>query len=437
MTIDSAPIFTKTIKPFEEAYSEELQEIISKPPHWLVQWGVTIFFMLTVLMISASWVIKYPDVVTVSFTLTANDAPRVVVVRNEGKLDRLLVKDGQKVEVGQTLALSESTADHFQVLRLANDIHRFNTSIRNGDWQSVYKIHIVDYTRLGELQTDFQTFAQKLSELKTFLDAGFYQQKRKLLEDDMVDLVEMEKNLIEQKALQKQEYDLGREEFSVQEKLHSERIIAPVEFKKEKAKLLTREIPLKTLASALIQNRTAQTAKRKEILELDNAAAQQKNDFLQALQTLQSSIEVWKQRFMLVAPVGGRVSFLEPLQEQQHLTVGQHLLTVEPTGHSYIGLVKVPQANIGKLAENQKVYVKLDGFPYREYGSIEGRLSALSVTTGADSVYWAYVNLPDQLTTKYGLSLQYRSGLQGVADIVTADRRLLERMISVVRDGGK
>jgi hypothetical protein len=320
---------------------------------------------------------------------------------------------------------------------IKSSVERFNNSIARNQWSAVNELHVQDYTQLGEIQNDFQAYTQKLAELKTFLSGGFYLQKRKLLLDDVNDLKEMEMNLSEQLALQKRDFDLGQDEFNVQEKLHRDKVIAPLEFKKEKARLLAREMPLKNLASTLIQNRSAQTAKQKEILELDNAVAQQKNGFQQSLQSLQSSVESWKQRFILIAPVAGRISFLAPWQEQQHLVAGQELLPVEPPRSNYQGLVKIPQANFGKLSEWQSVLVKLDGYPYREYGMVEGNLSRLSATPGRDSLYWAYVNLPHQLTTRYGRELPYHNGLKGTAEIVTAERRLVERLVSALRDGGK
>lgn len=425
------------VKPFPELHSEEVHEIISRPPHWLVRWGITLFFGLLLVLIAACWLIKYPDIVSTSFTLTASEAPRTVVIRSEGKLVKLLVQDGVSVNKGQVLAYSESTADHEQILQLGRDIEKFTNSIEHNRWASVNDLHIREYTKLGEIQNDFQGFTQKLSELKTFLSGGFYLNKRKLLLDDVNDLQALEKNLAEQLALQKRDFELGQDEFTVQEKLHKDKVIASLEYKREKAKLLAREMPLKNLSSAIIQNRSSQTAKQKEILELDNTITEHKNGFQQALQTLQSSVESWKQRYVLSAPVAGRVSFSAPWQEQQHVIAGQELLTVEPPTSNYQGLVKIPQANLGKLAEGQTILIKLDGYPYREYGMVEGNLSRLSMTPGKDSVYWGYVSLPNQLKTRYGHHLPYRNGLKGTAEIVTADRRLAERLISTLRDGGK
>ena len=44
--------------------SEEVQEILSNPPAWIVRWGITLIFMFTCIILALSFMIKYPDLVT-------------------------------------------------------------------------------------------------------------------------------------------------------------------------------------------------------------------------------------------------------------------------------------------------------------------------------------------------------------------------------------
>jgi multidrug efflux pump subunit AcrA (membrane-fusion protein) len=423
--------------PFPELHSEEVEEIVSRPPHWLVRWGITVFFIVTVLLGMATWWIRYPDIVTTPFTLTATNPPRVIVVRTEGKLAKLLIRDGQNVNKGQAVAYSESTAAPEQIVRLAESIEQISLSASRDQWASVIRYSNIQYTSLGEIQNDFQIFNQQLTELKSFLAGGFSLKKQKLLLDDKNDLSAMEHILIEQLVLQDKDLELAKDEFQIQEKLYQGKVISPLEYKREKAKVLSREMPVKNLGASLIQNRSAQTAKQKELLELENSIQERKSNFLQSLQTLRSSIEKWKLRYILTAPVAGTASFSAPWQEQQHLTLGQELMKIEPQSSSFQGLVKLPQANLGKVSQGQTVLIKMDGFPYREYGMLEGKLARLSVTPGKDTAFWAYVDLPNNLKTRYGKDLPYRNGLKGTAEIVTADRRLLQRLFSTLHHGVK
>ncbi len=332
---------------------------------------------------------------------------------------------------------SESTADHEQVLKLDTGLTELYNAITKSKWEQVNTSPIYGYTRLGELQNSFQIFYQQLDQLKTVLSGGYLIHKRQLLLEDLSDLKAMEATLTEQRGLQQQDFELAREEFKVQERLFKDKIIPLLEYNREKAKLLSREVPLKTIASSLIQNRTAQIAKQKELLELDNTVTQHKSSVIQALQTLRSGVETWKQNYVICAPLAGMLSFTEPLQEQQSIITGQELMTVEPTGHRLRGLVRIAQHNMGKITEGQKVLVKLEGYPYQEYGILNGVLTQLSTTPSRDSLYWGYVDLPEGLKTRYKKQLVYKNGMKGTAEIITKDRRLAERLFSIIRDGGR
>jgi multidrug efflux pump subunit AcrA (membrane-fusion protein) len=92
----------------------------------------------------------------------------------------------------------------------------------------------------------------------------------------------------------------------------------------------------------------------------------------------------------------------------------------------------VPQDKFGKILPGQKVLLKLAAYPFREYGTIEGRVD--SVIAGADSSgFTVKVSLVNGLTTNYRKQLTYRDGLAAEADIITADMRLSERLIKKIK----
>lgn len=425
-----------TTTAFRELRSEEVQEIISRPPQWILRWGMVLFFLVIVAGGFGTWLIRYPDIVSAPFSLTNADVPRKIIVRTDGKLLRLFVSDGQHVDVGEILGYSESIGDADQILKLQECIKKIYVVLRQENWNSIKHSNLQPYADLGELQPDFETFYQKFNTIRGVIDNGFYQKKRKLLVEDYDDLNAMSEVLREQHVLQGKDLELAEDEFRVQEKLYQNKVIANIEYKREKARRLAREIPLKNLASALLQNKAAKVAKQKEILELDNAMQEQKANFLQAVYSLNSSVAQWKKKYVLVAPVAGKISFSQPVHELEQFVNGQEIMTVEPLNTSYRGIVKLPQHNLGKIAVGQKVLIKLDGYPYREFGLIEGRLSQVSEVPDKDSVYWAYVELHRRLVTRYGRVLPYRNGLKGSAEIVTVDRRLAERFFSLITDGG-
>lgn len=49
-----------------ELRSEGVQDIISRSPSWMLQWGILLIFFVFLVLLGASWFIKYPDVITAS-----------------------------------------------------------------------------------------------------------------------------------------------------------------------------------------------------------------------------------------------------------------------------------------------------------------------------------------------------------------------------------
>jgi len=46
-----------------ELISDEVREIISYRPHWIIRKGNTIFLIVIVFLLGLTWFIKYPDIV--------------------------------------------------------------------------------------------------------------------------------------------------------------------------------------------------------------------------------------------------------------------------------------------------------------------------------------------------------------------------------------
>ena len=160
---------------------------------------------------------------------------------------------------------------------------------------------------------------------------------------------------------------------------------------------------------------------------------EERDKFLQALNSLQSAANTWKAKYVLTAPVAGRVFYPGTLQENQSVTTGQELLYVAPPNNGYVGELYVQQANAGKVAVGQDVLIKFAGFPYQEFGAVHGRITSIADIPMRDSVFLAKVTLPTGLTTTYGKSLVYKTGMTASADIITDDSRLIQKLFYQLR----
>lgn len=95
------------IKPAK--HSDEMEDLITAPPSWMLRWGVTVFLLLLVIAGGLSYYIRYPDVVPATVAIYSTDSSAPVAFRATGTM-RLLVKDHQDVQQGQPLAYIENSS---------------------------------------------------------------------------------------------------------------------------------------------------------------------------------------------------------------------------------------------------------------------------------------------------------------------------------------
>jgi len=150
---------------------------------------------------------------------------------------------------------------------------------------------------------------------------------------------------------------------------------------------------------------------------------------------IEGLIEKWKQTYLITAPISGKVSFSNIWNEQQFISTNQEALTIVP--EAGVGQLTakaiLPVENSGKVMSGQKVNIRLDGYPYQEFGIIESSLKSISLvpmTFDSDNPksYILEIGLPDSLVTTYNKTIPFRQEMQGVANIITEDRRVLERI---------
>ncbi|MFN5428869.1 MAG: HlyD family secretion protein, partial [Bacteroidota bacterium] len=76
---------------------------------------------------------------------------------------------------------------------------------------------------------------------------------------------------------------------------------------------------------------------------------------------------------------------------------------------------------------NQTVQLRIDSYPYQEYGYLNGRITYIS-DIPTDSGFLAHIILQKGQTTNLNKQLHYREGLKGEALIITKELRLAERL---------
>lgn len=407
--------------------SDLAQEIISRKPNFFERFALLLFLGILLLLLASTWFIQYPDIIETNAILTANDAPKEIVSRQEGRLVKLFAKNDEELKENQVIGWIESTGSHAEIIDLSKQLDSIIRLLMSGQHQEIKKLFNHHYEQLGELQTTYQQFNIAWQQFDDYLINGFYRKKKQMLEQDISSLHQMNVEVNKQKEITEQNIKLAEESFKMNDVLLNEKVISREEYRNEKSKFLSKQSALPQLTTSAISNENQKREKQKEIFQLDHDVAQQKMVFVQALKTLKNAVDGWMLKYILRSPINGRIVFIVPLQENRFLQHGKLLGYVIPDSTLYYAETILPQNNFGKLDTGLQVQLRFNAYPYQEFGFVNGQLSYISKIP-SDSGFLATIRLNTALITNYGKSLQYKSGLKAEALIITQNLRLFQRI---------
>jgi multidrug efflux pump subunit AcrA (membrane-fusion protein) len=88
-------------------HSDDMQDIVTSVPTWLVRWGVSLFGLIFVFILGVTSLISYPDVIKTQLVVNSFNPPVLVKLTNSGRLVNLKMLQDQPVKSGQLLAQVE------------------------------------------------------------------------------------------------------------------------------------------------------------------------------------------------------------------------------------------------------------------------------------------------------------------------------------------
>jgi len=420
-------MLSKTVTNTVNQRSEAVHEIISSKPTFVEKWGLLICLGILVLLLSGTWFVKYPDIINTRGKLTAVNAPKEIIVRQEGRLVKLFVSNNQKVKRNEIIGWIESTAKHKDVLALSAQLDSSITWLNLGQTEKISQLFNNHYSNLGEIQESYRLFVVAWQQFRDYQVDGFYVKKRSLLIEETHYLESIGKTIEHQNELTAQDLSLAEETFKMNKILLEEDVLSKEQFRLEKSKYVNKEMAVPQQQANLLSNRSQQREKIREIQQLDHDMEQQKIIFQQALHSLRSAIDDWMKKYVLQSPIDGKVVFIVSLQENQFLPTGRILGYINPDETRYYVETNLVQYNFGKIDTGLKVQLRFDAYPYEEAGFVEGTLSYVS-SIPSDSGFWATVRLDRGLVTNNHKEIPYKNGLNLQALIVTKNMRLFDRM---------
>lgn len=308
-------------QPLEPQHSEEVQEIIGAVPHWLIRWGICLFFVILLLILLFSAIIKSPDIVPATLRIDAENRPQEVMARKEGKLTRLFVKADQQVQKNEILGFIESTADHEEVLALSKLVDSLQMEMLEENYDFVNGIRFNTKNHYGELQPAFQEFYLAFLQFLAYTPDGLYAKKQGMIKKEINNLKLLEQHLYEQQKINEEEFALSQKEYETHKILAEAKVISPIEFNQQKMKYLNAKLPLQNTKSSIVNSSLSQNLKLKELMDIEQQMAEQHSKFLSRIQRFKSEIDSWKKAYILVSEREGKAVFQQVLEQNQWLRI--------------------------------------------------------------------------------------------------------------------
>ncbi len=418
-----------------EIRSEEVQEIMETPPKWIVRWGVVIILAVVIILLLGSFYYKYPDIINARITVVSENPPIPIVARSDGKLDRIFIADNQKVEVGELLGIIENPANYNDVYSVIEFLDSIQSYFEEPE--TFYNLQINQDNNLGQNQSMYSSFVSQLKDFQTFIKYNSSEQKIRSLEREVQDNRNYLEKLRDQINVLNDKYVLANNQYMRDSALHARKVMTDVDFEKSKAAMLDQKYAFGNAKTSLANTQINMNQLNQQIEEQKILKAEDENNKLATLKekydNLSNQLIAWEQTYVLKTPIAGQVTFNDFWSINQFVSNGDIVFTVVPDKEQeIIGKANVPLNGAGKVAVGQRVNIKLDNFPYLEFGFLEGEVSNLSmvpVSAEGGSYYTAEIKLKNNLTTNTNKRLPFNQQMQGYAEIVTKDRRLIERLV--------
>jgi hypothetical protein len=417
-----------------EFRSEEVREILAALPHWTVRSGSLFLFAAIVLCLLISWIIKFPDIVKASATLTTKSPPIGVVAKNSGYVN-LLVDNNQRLTANQIIGYFNTTADPSDVAFLETKLDSFKYSFYSKG-SVLLNFNLKKNLVLGEIQESYNKFVMALDSYGYYIREQEYRQRVGLLNSEVRKNSVLIERLQSENEIQFDELSLSKAAFNRDSALFEQKVISKAEFEQSKKKYLSDIRSYQSSVSKITNQEIGKSQLRERISVLSLADKKQNLGLLQQTESLMNELinrlKQWKEMYLITAPTAGEISFLATLIDKKFIKSGDEIAFILPQDSEFLVKAKVPVAGSGKIKIGQIANVKLDNYPFSEYGMLSGKIMSMSTVPREDH-YDIDIELPTDLTTSFGRKIEFKLQTGAQVEIITKDMRLIERLFYNLR----
>jgi HlyD family secretion protein len=415
----------------EILYSDSVKEIMGKPPRMILRWGTTILMLVLLLFIFFAWLIRYPDTIPAPVTITTTNPPVTLVSKITGHINLFFVKERDTVKAGQMVAVMETTASIHEIELLKQSID----TIKKPELLSYKTLPL--FSELGELQGFYGTFLKNLSDLNDYELNDFYGSKIISITQEISGIQEYISRLSVKEKLYAENQRLEAKNYNRDSSLYAGGAIAESDLERSHQSLLRVNIELQQVRLDHSTKSIDLAEKRQLLQDYSITRIEEKSKKVSVLResflNLRAQINLWQSTYLLTSPIEGVVTFTKFWSANQSVLKDESVVSIVPLEPgSFLGRIDLKMQRSGKVKTGQSVNIKLSGYPYLQYGMVRGIVKSKSLVPAGDA-YVIEIELPNGLSTLYDIKLDFNQNMQGTAEIITENVRLLQKIINPFR----
>ncbi len=421
--------------------TEEVKDMIQRMPRKFGYIITLIVLFIFSMLLFFGWAVRYPDIVKGQIIINATVSPIKLIANSSGRIRLNGLTSQSSVETGEVVAYIDNATSYEAIKKITKILNNYdpfnvnNTAILSG---------LPAKVPLGELTSYYYTFMASLHQLENFNTSRLYDKQIASLNNLLAEQIRQSGNNRDKLELSAQSMNFTHKFYQRDSLLHQEKISAEAEVDRSKLEYLASKRNHTVALSEVIESDKAEKQTVSRITELEIQKAEKRKelelDLLTAYNALKNNISIWEEKYLFKAPFKGKIQFLRFWTDNQFIQAGEPVFTVVPDSHIPYGQVYLPAMGAGKVKAQQEVIIKLDDFPYLEYGSVNGVVEDVSLTTNTEKTqqgnietYLVTVKFDKGLKTNYGKEIAFKQESKGIAEIVTNDRRLIHRFFDNLR----
>jgi hypothetical protein len=410
-----------------ELKSEQMNEMLSNPPSWIVRSGNGVFLIVLLVIITLAWLIRYPDEITGEVIVTSSQPPIELSNQSYIQLKTLNVAENQEVRVGDLIAQFDIQAKSEDIEKARNYLNKLK--VLNGQFQKQIPV-FNEQLKLGTFQEQWTTILSKIIEWNSEHSENIIQQELASIQREISFREQLQVISNNKIKLSEGEYELIQEQLASSERLMEQNAISKQTLTQDKRTQTQALQSVQSQKEQHVQNLITLNTLRKECFRLEHDEKlkefKMSSEIQIGISAIMNGFQTWEKNVVWIAPCSGKVMFNKLLQVNRFYKTNEASIVIVPKGSGYIALATIEGAGSGKVKIGQKTFIELIDFPKAEFGMLEGKVSMIT-KIDKEGKYEVKIRLPKQMKTTYNKDIPFKAQLKGKVKIITKDKRLLGR----------